>query len=78
MVVVLSIGAPIAPGSVVLALTMLLNQLNVPLAVISMMLGVNALLEMTLAACNTVCDVGATLVVAKTEGMLDEAVYKSK
>ena len=78
MVVVLSIGAPIAPGSVVLALTMLLNQLNVPLTVLSMMLGVNALLEMVLAACNTVCDVAATLVVAKSEGMLNEEIYRSK
>ncbi len=75
MVVVLSIGAPITPGSAMLALTLLMNQMGLPLSVISIVLGINAFIEMMLVVCNTVGDIAATLVVAKKEKLLDTAVY---
>ena len=75
MVLVLSVGAPITPGSAMLALTLLMTQMGVSLAVISIMPGINALLEMLLAAFNTLDDLATTLVVAKNEHILDEDIY---
>ena len=78
MVLILSIGSPITPGSAMLALTMLMTQMGVSLVVISIMLGLNAFIEMLLAAFNTIDDISTTLVVAKMEHLLDEKVYKDK
>ena len=77
MVIILSLGAPITPGSVLLSLTLLLNQMGVSLMVLSIVLGINSVLEMLLAACNTVGDMVTTLLVAKSEHLLDLNVYKS-
>lgn len=78
MVLILSIGSPITPGSAMLALTMLMTQMGVSLVVISIMLGLNALIEMLLAAFNTVDDIATTLVVAKMENLLNKDVYYGK
>ena len=78
MVLILSIGSPITPGSAMLALTMLMNQMKVDLVVISIILGLNALIEMLLAAFNTVDDIATTLVVARAENLLDRDVYYDK
>ena len=78
VIVLLSVGAPITPGSVILALTMLVSQLGISLTVISSMLAFNAIIEMLLAMCNVIGDVAVTLVVAKTEDLLDEEVYNSR
>lgn len=75
MVLVLSVGSPITPGSAMLALTMLMTQMGVSLVVISLMLGLNALIEMLLAAFNTVNDIATTLVVAKHEHLFNEDTY---
>ncbi len=75
MVLVLSIGSPITPGSAMLALTMLMTQMGVSLIALSIMLGLNALIEMLLAAFNTIDDIATTLVVAKQENLLDKDIY---
>ncbi len=78
MVLVLSVGSPITPGSAILALTMLMTQMGVSLVVISIMIGLNALIEMLLAAFNTLDDIATTLVVAKQEKLLNKEIYYSK
>lgn len=78
MVLILSVGSPITPGSAMLAITMLMAQMGVSLVVISVILGLNALIEMMLAAFNTIDDMATTVVVARTENLLDKEVYYSK
>ena len=78
MVLILSIGSPITPGSAMLAITMLMTQMGISLVAISILLGLNALIEMLLAAFNTIDDIATTLVVAKFEQLLDENVYRNK
>lgn len=75
---VLSIGAPIAPGSTLLCLTVLLSLMGVPLAAASILLGVNAVIEMLQTVSNTTGDVAITLVVAKSENLLDLSVFNKK
>ena len=75
IVIILSVGAPITPGSTVLALLLLLRQFGTPYVVISLVLAVNAFLEMLLAVSNTVGDVAVTLVIAGREKLIDLDTY---
>lgn len=75
LVVVLSIGSPITPGSAMLALTLIMSQMGIPIAIICLLLGVNIFVEMMLAANNVFCDTALALCVAKKENMLDTDVY---
>lgn len=77
-VVVLSMGASIAPGSVLICMSVLLNQLNISTTAICIILGVNALVEMLLAVVDTFGDVAVSLIVAKSENLLNTKVYNSK
>lgn len=72
---VLSIGAPIAPGSAILCLTVLLSQIGASLTAVSILFGVNAVIEMLQVVSNTIGDVAITLVVAKSENLLDLSTY---
>ena len=74
---VLSVGAPITPGSALLCLTVLLSQMGVSLPAVSIIFGVNAVMEMLQAVSNTTGDISVSLTVAKSEGLLDTAVYRS-
>lgn len=78
VVVILSVGAPIVPGSVMVTLTMLMNTMGLSPVGISSIIGINVVIEMLLTVCNTVGDVAITLVVARTEGLLDLNVYREK
>ena len=78
VVVLLSVGAPIVPGSVMVTLTMLMNTMGMSPLGISSIIGVNVIIEMLLTVCNTVGDVAITLVVARTEGLLDLNIYRAK
>ncbi len=74
-VIILSLGAPMAPGSVNICLTVLLGQMGVSLAAISLIVGINAIAEMLLAASNVVGDVAVSLAVAKSENLLNKEVF---
>ena len=78
LVVILSLGAPIAPGTLILCLVTLLNQMNIDISVISLVIGINFVLEMLLGAINSVGDVAIALLVAKLEGTLDLDTYRKK
>lgn len=73
---ILSIGAPIAPGSTLLCLTVLLNQMGISLPAVSIIFGVNAVMEMLQAVSNTTGDIAISLTVAKSEGLLDMETYR--
>lgn len=77
-VVLLSVGAPIVPGTVMVTLTMLMNTMGMSPVGMSFIIGINVIIEMLLTACNTIGDVAITLVVARTEGLIDLDVYRRK
>ena len=76
-VFVLSVGAPGVPGAGLVCLSVLLTQLNVPLAGIGLVMGLDSLLGMMRAMSNSLGDVTATLIVAKSEKKLDMEKYMS-
>lgn len=76
-IIVLSVGAPGIPGAGLVCLSVLLVQLGVPAEAISLVMGVDSILGMCRTAINTTGDVAVSVVVAKTERLLDKEKYSS-
>ncbi|MEO2266118.1 dicarboxylate/amino acid:cation symporter [Pseudoalteromonas sp. YIC-656] len=70
-----SVGTAGVPGVGLIMLAMVLNQVGLPVEGIAIIIGVDRLLDMTRTAVNVTGDCMVTLVVAKSEGQLDEAVF---
>ncbi|MDN3637944.1 dicarboxylate/amino acid:cation symporter [Simiduia curdlanivorans] len=70
-----SIGTAGVPGVGLIMLAMVLEQVGLPVEGIALIIGVDRLLDMTRTAVNVCGDAMVTLVVAKSEGMLDEARF---
>ena len=77
MILLLSLGSPITPGSVILTLTMLSSYSGISIAAVSLLFGLNAFIELFLSACNSAGDVAVALILAKRRGKLDKKVYNS-
>lgn len=77
-VLVLSIGSPITPGTAILCITIILNQMGISLIAVSVLFGINAVVEMFLGMSNTMGDVAVSLAIARTENLLNEDVFNSK
>lgn len=71
-VLVLSVGAP---GAGLVCLSVLLTQMQVPLAGIGLVMGMDSLLGMMRAMSNSLGDVAASLIVARSEKILDMEKY---
>ena len=78
LVLILSLGAPIAPGTLILCLVTLLTQMGIDIGVISLVIGINFILEMLLGMVNSVGNVVVALLVARKEDSLDMEIYKRK
>ena len=78
LVLILSLGAPITPGTLILCLVTLLTQMGIDISVISLVIGINFILEMLLGMVNSVGDVVVALLVARKEGTLDLDTYRRK
>ena len=78
LVLILSLGAPIAPGTLILCLVTLLTQMGIDISVISLVIGINFILEMLLGMVNSVSDVVVALLVARKEGTLDLDTYRKE
>ena len=78
LVLVLSLGAPIAPGTLILCLVTLLTQMGIDISAISLVIGINFILEMLLGLVNSVGNVVVALLVARKEGSLDLDTYRRK
>ena len=78
LVLILSLGAPIAPGTLILCLVTLLTQMGIGISVISLVIGINFILEMLLGMVNSVGDVVVALLVARKEGTLDLDTYRKE
>ena len=76
LVLILSLGAPIVPGTLILCLVTLLAQMGIDVSVISLVIGMNFLLEMLLGMVNSVGNVVVALLVARKEGSLDLDIYR--
>ena len=74
-VMVLSIGAPAVPGAGLVCLSVLLAQLGVPIEAVSLVMGIDSVMSMLRAMSNCTGDMVASIVTAKTEGLLDLACY---
>lgn len=70
-----SIGTAAVPGVGLVMLTMVLNQVGLPVEGIALILGVDRLLDMMRTACNVTGDCAVTCVIAKGEKALDEDVF---
>lgn len=70
-----SVGTAGVPGVGMIMLAMVLSQVGLPVGGIQLILGVDRLLDMTRTAVNVTGDAMVSVVVAKSEGKLDEDVY---
>ncbi len=71
-----SIGTAGVPGVGLVMLTLVLNQVGLPAEGIALIIGVDRLLDMVRTAVNINGDATVTCIVAKSEGQLDEAVFR--
>ena len=78
MVVILSVGAPLASGSELICLTVLLGRSGISVGALCILLGINAGVELVLAMLNILGDVATTLCIAKSEKLLNMEVYLKK
>ncbi len=70
-----SVGTAGVPGVGLIMLAMVLQQVNLPVEGIALIIGVDRLLDMTRTAVNITGDCMVSLVIAKSEGELDEKVF---
>lgn len=70
-----SVGTAGVPGVGLIMLAMVLNQVGLPVEGISIIIGVDRLLDMIRTAVNVTGDCMVTCVVAKSEGQLDEQTF---
>ncbi|MEM7542980.1 MAG: dicarboxylate/amino acid:cation symporter [Pseudomonadota bacterium] len=72
-----SIGTAAVPGVGLVMLTMVLNQVGLPVEGIALIIGVDRLLDMMRTACNVTGDCAVTCIIAKSEGALDLSVFEN-
>ncbi len=77
-ILMLSIGTPGVPGASIVCLGILLNQIGVPIEAVGLIMGVDSLLDMLRTVSNTTGDIAVTLIVAKSEGLIDMETYNSR
>ncbi|TRX56408.1 dicarboxylate/amino acid:cation symporter [Thalassomonas sp. M1454] len=73
-----SVGTAGVPGVGLIMLAMVLAQVGLPVEGIGLIIGVDRLLDMVRTAVNITGDSMVTVIVGKSEGQLDEAVYNSE
>ncbi len=70
-----SVGTAGVPGVGLVTLAMVLQQVNLPVEGIALIIGVDRLLDMVRTAVNLTGDAMVAVIVAKSEGKLDSAIY---
>lgn len=76
MSVLASIGTAAVPGVGLVMLTMVFNQVGLPVEGIGLVLGIDRILDMLRTSVNVTGDAVVTLVVAKSEGQIDLEAYE--
>ena len=77
-IILISLGCPGIPGAGMVCLGIVLSQIAVPIEAIGLIMGINPFLDMFCTMSNTTGDVAASLIVAKSEGLIDLDIYNSK
>lgn len=77
-VMMLAIGAPGVTGAAFICLSTLVVQLGIPVESVTILMGIDQLLSMLRTTGNTTGDAVGAIVVAKTEGLFDEEMYRNK
>ena len=72
---VASVGTAGVPGVGLITLAMVLQQVGLPVEGIALIIGVDRLLDMIRTAVNVTGDCMVSTVVARGEGLLDEAIF---
>jgi len=72
-----SVGTAGVPGVGLIMLAMVLNQVGLPVEGIALIIGVDRLLDMMRTAVNVTGDAAATVIIAKSEGNLDQKIYNN-
>ena len=70
-------GSELLPGAGLVCLSVLLTQIGVPAEALSLVMGIDSLLGMFRTAVNSAGDVAVSLIVAKSENLLDVEKYNS-
>ena len=70
-----SIGTAGVPGVGLVMLAMVLKQVGLPVEGIALIIGIDRLLDMLRTAVNVTGDAVATVILAKSEGALDQQIY---
>jgi Na+/H+-dicarboxylate symporter len=71
-----SIGAAGVPGAALVVMSLVLSSVGLPLEVIAVVAAVDRLLDMGCTAVNVTGDTVTAVMVAKSEGVLDEECYR--
>jgi Na+/H+-dicarboxylate symporter len=74
-IILLSLGCPGIPGASMVCLCVILTDLGVPIEAIGLIIGINHFLQMVTTMSNTTGDMTASLIVARSEGLLDLETY---
>lgn len=77
-IIVLSMGAPGVAGAGLICLSVLLEQMGVPLEAIGLVMGIDSLIGMFRTMSNCLGDVAVSTIVAKQEDALDMDKYNDK
>lgn len=76
-VMMLAIGAPGITGAAFICLSTLVVQLGIPVEAVTILMGIDQLMSMLRTAANTTGDAVGSIVVAKSEKLLDTEMYRS-
>ena len=74
--ILLSLGAPAIPGAGLICLSVALGSIGVPVQAIGLLMGVYPIINMFNTMNNTTGDMAVSLIVSKSEGLLDVDTYK--
>lgn len=75
--VLVAMGCPGVPGGAIIMTTILLSNMGLPLEIVGLVAGIFRLIDMANTTFNVTGDVVATMVVARSEGMIDDTIVKS-
>ena len=77
-IILLSLGCPGVPGAAAVCLGIVLADLGVPIEASGLVMGVIPFLDMVITMSNTTGDVAASLIVARSEGLVDLEIFNEK
>lgn len=77
-IILISLGSPGVPGAGIVCTGVILQVLNVPVEAVGLMIPIYPLFDMIDTMSNTTGDLAASLIVARSEGLLDMEKYNGK